>query len=58
MIEVARKTPKMNDKQKTHKQQLVEALACPCEHLGVIKFLATHIETMVAYTLWRNRRTF
>jgi len=35
----------------------VEALACPCKHLGVIKFLAIHIETMEAYTLWWNRET-
>jgi hypothetical protein len=42
----------------THKQWLVEALACPCEHPNVIKFLATHIETMEAYTLWWNGGTF
>jgi hypothetical protein len=44
--------------EKTHEQQLVEALACPCEHLSVIKFLSIHIETIEAYTLWRNGGTF
>jgi hypothetical protein len=42
IIELARKTPKLDDKQKTHKQRLVEALACPCTHPSVIKFLAPH----------------
>ncbi len=50
MIELAG-APKMDDKQETCKQQSVEALACPCEHLGVIKFLAIHIQTMEAYKL-------
>jgi hypothetical protein len=36
----------------------MEALACSCEHLGVIKFLTIHIETMEAYTLWWNGGTF
>jgi hypothetical protein len=48
----------MDDKQKTHKQQSMEALACPCEHSSVIKFLAIHIETMEAYTLCWNGGTF
>jgi hypothetical protein len=45
----------MDDKQEACKQQSVEA--CPCEHLGVIKFLTIHIETIEAYTFaveWRN----
>jgi hypothetical protein len=33
------KTPKTDDKQKTREQKLMEALACPCEHPNVIKFL-------------------
>jgi hypothetical protein len=36
----------------------MEALACMCEHLGVIKFLAIQIEITEAYTLWWNGRTF
>jgi len=36
----------------------MEALACSCEHLSVIKFLAIHIETMETYTLWWNGGTF
>ncbi len=57
IIELVGKTLKTNDKWKTFNQWLVEALACPCKHLGVIKFLAIHIETMEAYTLWWNRET-
>jgi hypothetical protein len=38
-IELVRKTLKTDDKQKPHKQQLVGALACLCEHPNVIKFL-------------------
>jgi len=57
MIELVRKTPKMDDKWKARKQRLVEALTCMCEHLGVIKFLAIHIENMEAYTLWWNGGT-
>jgi hypothetical protein len=56
-IELVGKTPKTNDKQKMCKQRSVEALACPCEHLGVIKLLAIHTETMEAYTLWWNGGT-
>ncbi len=48
-IELARKTPNTNDKWEARKQWLVEALACSCELLGSIKFLAIHIETMEAY---------
>ncbi len=46
----------MDDKQEACKQQSVEA--CPCEHLGVIKFLTIHIETIEAYTLRWNGGTF
>jgi hypothetical protein len=57
-IELVGKILKMDDKQKTCQQQSMEALACPCKHLGVIKFLAIHIETMDAYTLCLNGGTF
>jgi hypothetical protein len=53
-IELVGKMPKVDDKRKVCKQRSVEVLACPCEHLGVIKFLAIHIETMEAYILWWN----
>jgi hypothetical protein len=52
MIELARKTLKTNDQQKTGIQRLAEALACLCKHPSVIKFLIIHTETMEAYTLW------
>jgi hypothetical protein len=58
MIELVRKTLKTNDKRETRKQQLVEALACLCEHPYAIKFFAIHIESMEAYTLWWNGGTF
>jgi hypothetical protein len=57
MIELVGKTPKTYDNPKTHKQWSMKALECQCEHLGVIKFLAIHIETMEAYTLWWNGGT-
>jgi hypothetical protein len=50
-IELARKTPKTNDKQETCKQLSMEVLACSYEHLGVIKFFAIHRKIMEAYTL-------
>jgi hypothetical protein len=53
-IELVGKTLKMNDKQKMRKQRVVEALACPCKHPCVIKFLAIHARTMEAYTSWWN----
>jgi hypothetical protein len=46
MIDLARKTSKMDDKQETHKQW------------SMVKFLAIHTKTMEAYTLWWNGRTF
>jgi hypothetical protein len=57
MIELARKTPKTNDKRKMCKKQSMEVLACPCKHPSVIKFLTTHVETMEAYKLWWNEGT-
>jgi hypothetical protein len=57
-IELAGKTPKMDDKWKAHKQRLLEVLASPCKHPSVIKFLAIHTKTMEAYTLWWNGGTF
>jgi serine/threonine protein kinase len=36
----------------------VEALACPIEHVGLIKFWAMNSKTMEAYTLWWNGGSF
>ncbi len=44
----------MDDKWETRKQWSTEALACPCKHISVIKFLVIHIETMEVYTLCWN----
>jgi hypothetical protein len=57
MIELAWKTLKTNDKQKTCKQWSVEALAYLYKHPSVIRFLAIHTKTMKAYTLWWNGGT-
>jgi hypothetical protein len=57
MIELAGKTPKMDDKREVCKQQLVEALPCLCKHLGV-KFPTIHTKTMEAYPLWWNEGSF
>ncbi len=56
-IELAGKTSKTNDKWQAHKQCLVKALACPCEHPSVVKVLVIHSETMEVYTLWWNGGT-
>jgi hypothetical protein len=57
-IELTRNTPKTYDKWETCKQYSMEASVCSCEHLGVIKFFAIHVETMKVYTLWWNGGTF
>jgi hypothetical protein len=57
LIELTRETQKMDDKWKTYKQLLMEALACLCKHPRVIKFLAI-TKTIEAYTLWWNGETF
>ncbi len=46
--------PKQMKNKKTRKQRLVKVIVCPCKHLGVIKFLAIHLNTMEDYTLWWN----
>jgi hypothetical protein len=56
-IKLAMKTSKTYDKWKTCKQWSMEALAYPCKHPSVNRFLAIHIETMKAYTLWWNGGT-
>ncbi len=52
IVELTRKTPKIDDKRETCKQCSMEALACTCKQPSVIKFLAIHVETMEAYTFW------
>jgi hypothetical protein len=43
---------KANDDFDQRKERLMEALACPISHAGVIKFWVLHPNTMEAYTLW------
>jgi hypothetical protein len=56
-IELVGKTPKMDDKWEVNKQWSMEVLASPCKQPSVIKFLAIHVKTMEAYTLWWNGGT-
>jgi hypothetical protein len=56
-IELVGKIIKVGDKWEVCKQHSIEALVYPCKHLSVIKFLAIHLETMKAYTLWCNGGT-
>ena len=51
-IEFAGKESKVATKRKKSEGCSVEALVCPVQHLGVIKFWAIHPITMEAYTLW------
>jgi hypothetical protein len=53
-IDFAGKLPKVNDDFDQRNERLLEALACPVLHAGVIKFWALHPNTMEAYTLWWN----
>jgi hypothetical protein len=51
IVDFARKKSKAASKKDKQREQLVEALACPISHLGMIKFWAIHSQTIEAYTL-------
>jgi serine/threonine protein kinase len=53
-IALAGKMPKTKDLRDQRVEQSVEALVCPLNHAGLIKFFAINSETMEAYTLWWN----
>jgi len=46
--------PQNKRKTKSAQTTLIKAIACPCKHIGVIKFLAIHLNTLEAYTLRWN----
>lgn len=53
-IHFAGKVHKASTAKERRIQRSVEALACPINHPGIIKFWAIHAESMEAYTLWWN----
>ena len=53
-VEFAGKMSTASSEREKGEQQSTEALVCPVQHPGVIKFWAIHSDTMEAYTLWWN----
>jgi hypothetical protein len=53
-IHFAGKTSKAKTPLESRVQWSTEALACPLNHSGIIKFWTVHATTMEAYTLWWN----
>ena len=53
-IEFAGKTMKAKDSLENRKERSVEALACPVDHLGVIKIQYLNMQTYESYSLWWN----
>jgi hypothetical protein len=58
VIDFAGKKSKATSEVAKRKERAVEALACPIEHAGLIKFWAVDSKTMEAYTLWWNGGSF
>jgi hypothetical protein len=58
VIDFVGKLSKATSKGAKRKERAVEALACPIEHVGLIKFWAVNSKTMEAYTLWWNGGSF
>jgi serine/threonine protein kinase len=58
VIDFVRKMSKATSEQAKQKECVVEALACPIEHVGLIKFWAVNSRMMEAYTLWWNGGSF
>jgi hypothetical protein len=52
MIELTKKTLKIDDKQEAHKQQSMEALTCSCEHPGISNFPTIHTQRPWKHTHW------
>ncbi len=53
-IAFAGKVSKAKTKREGRMERSVEALACPLNHPGIIKFFAIHSTSNEAYTLWWN----
>jgi hypothetical protein len=58
VIDFAGKKSKATSEGAKRKEHMVEALACPIEHVGLIKFWTVNSKTMEAYTLWWNGESF
>jgi hypothetical protein len=58
VIDFARKKSKATSEGAKRKERAVEALACPIEHVWLIKFWVVNSKTMEAYTLWWNGGSF
>ena len=54
-IEFVGKTKKAKDSLENRKERSIEALACPVDHLGVIKIQYLNMRTYESYSLWWNR---
>jgi hypothetical protein len=52
VIDFVGKMSKATSEQAKLKDCAVEALVCPIENVGLIKFWAVNSRTMEAYTLW------
>ena len=53
-IEFAGKTMKVEKNKENRLQWSAEALACPVDHLGVIKLLYLNTKTYESYSMWWN----
>ena len=53
-IEFVGRTMKAKDSLENRKERSVEALACPVDHLGVIKIQYLNMRTYKSYSLWWN----
>ena len=53
-IEFAGKLLKAKSEREKREERSIEALVCPVQHPGVVKFWAIHTNSMEAYTLWWN----
>ena len=53
-IEFARKTMKVEKNKENRLQRSAKALACPVDHLGVIKLLYLNTRTYESYSMWWN----
>jgi hypothetical protein len=58
VIDFAGKMSKATSEVAKSKERAVEALACPIENVGLVKFWAVNSKKMEAYTLWWNGGSF
>ena len=53
-FEFASKTMKAKNSLENRKERSIEALACPMDHLGVIKLQYLNMRTYESYSIWWN----